>query len=134
MIVQSLWIQAQVSEVEHTHSPSHTQMQEEGVTAEQIFEWLLRKNAELSCWPPHAWAREGVSFDAAAKAREAGFYLGCTTAWKWELDSSADGGRRWGTSALVSNRIVDRDLDTNVGRVTGPASGALRYWERVVAE
>ena len=31
MIVQSLWIQAQVSEVEHTHSPSHIQMQEEGV-------------------------------------------------------------------------------------------------------
>ena len=74
------------------------------------------------------------SWHPAAKAREAGFYLGCTTAWKWELDSSADGGRRWGTSALVTNRIVDRDLDTNVGRVTGPASGALRYWERVVAE
>ena len=49
--------------------------------------------------------------------------------WKWE-----DIGR--GTqyrAQAVHTRIVDRDMETPLGKISAP-SGGVRYWERMVVE
>ena len=49
--------------------------------------------------------------------------------WKWD-----DGGQETHYRAqAVRSRIVDRDMDTPLGRISAP-SGGLRYWERMVVE
>jgi hypothetical protein len=108
-ILQSAWLEEQSDEGD--------------VTADAIYDWLLAKNAQLSEWPLHAWSSIGVAFDVVAKAREKGFFLGCSDRWKREADTST-----------VRTTVIDRDTVTPIGRISGPNDGQIRYWERLVAE
>jgi len=85
------------------------------------------QNAELAMWTLPAWKSVGVSFDVVAKARVAGFFLGCTDRSVPQLLPS-EGCEIPRRAILAVSGPFRAHTCTHSAHATGLAFGCLWFW------